>query len=115
MFRPVLILAESGSKKALPSDRFCQDSRVGRERMDSNIFQEKLEAKIMTAEDILNLPPQPSLWVVDKLIPEGCTFLSGLPKHYKSYLSLHLADCLTSGLPFLGKFQVKKKRVMYQS
>lgn len=52
--------------------------------------------------------------VKDILAENSMAALSGLPESYKSWVSLHLGNCVASGLPFLGKFEIQKKgNVLY--
>lgn len=53
-------------------------------------------------------------FLVDKLITRrGITIIGGFWKSYKTYIALHLAYCVASGTPFLGKYKVTKEPVFY--
>ena len=52
-------------------------------------------------------------WVVDQLIPEGVSLLSGPPKAGKSILCTALAYAVSCGGYFLGKFPCEEGRVLY--
>jgi RecA-family ATPase len=56
--------------------------------------------------------PEPE-FVVDGLIPEGFTILSGLPKTGKSFLALHIGLAVASGGVALGYFGCKQRNVFY--
>lgn len=48
-------------------------------------------------------------WLIDRIIPvEGFTFFVGAEATGKSFLTLSLADAVTTGKPWLDKFEVKK-------
>ena len=46
--------------------------------------------------------------LIDSFLPEGTTFIGGLPGEGKTLLALSLAKALTTGNPFLGKFLVNE-------
>jgi hypothetical protein len=51
-------------------------------------------------------------WAVDGMIPEsGITGLYGRPESFKSFLALHLAACISSGQPFLGRETCPSRRL----
>jgi hypothetical protein len=47
--------------------------------------------------------------LIDGFLPEGTTFLGGLPGEGKTFFALSIARALTTGKPFLGTFPVQKK------
>lgn len=54
--------------------------------------------------------PEPTKWLVEGLIPEeSCVVIGAEEKTGKSWLLFHLALCLASGLPFLGRFNVNRR------
>lgn len=76
-------------------------------------FAEKFETvnlKIMTRKEIKHLPAKKKMWLVKDLIPVGGTILAGAPKAYKTYLALHIANCLGTRKPVFGKFEVPAKK-----
>jgi hypothetical protein len=49
-------------------------------------------------------------WLIDRVLPvEGFTFFVGAEATGKSFLTLTLAEAVTTGRPWLGKFDVKKQ------
>ena len=46
--------------------------------------------------------------LIDSFLPEGTTFIGGLPGECKTLFALSIARALTTGKPFLGKFIVPK-------
>ena len=77
-----------------------------------NVLEEmkKLDPPVKTAEEILKLPDNIDIWAVKDLIPEGCTILAGAPKDYKTYLSIHIANCLATGKKVFGRFEISRER-----
>jgi len=71
---------------------------------------ERLDSSVKTAKEILELPDNVDIWVVKDLIPKGCTILAGAPKSYKTYLSIHIANCLFTGEKVFDKFEVSRTR-----
>lgn len=52
-------------------------------------------------------------WIVESLIPRhGVTIISGIPGSYKSYISLHIAQCASSGLKVFNRFNTTKINVL---
>ena len=56
--------------------------------------------EIISAEDLAAMPLAPPLFVVDGLIPQGVSLLSGASKTGKSWLMLWLGLQVSQGLPF---------------
>lgn len=74
---------------------------------------EKINLEFKTAREILEFSDNSNIWVVENLIPEGCTILAGTPKSYKTYLAIHIANCLTNENLVFGKFKVcGKKKIL---
>ena len=55
--------------------------------------------EIISAEDLAAMPLAPPLFVVDGLIPQGVSLLSGASKTGKSWLMLRLGLQVSQGLP----------------
>jgi len=47
--------------------------------------------------------------LIDGFLPEGTTFIGGLPGEGKTFFALSIARALTTGKPFLGTFPVQRK------
>ena len=74
---------------------------------DSNLPE---EFKTITADDILATELPKEKWLVDKIIPvEGFCFFVGPEASAKSFHSLLLARCVTTGEAWLKTFNVKKQ------
>jgi hypothetical protein len=69
-----------------------------------------LETNLWTMEKILAVEVPKDRYLVQDLIPRGCVFLSGPPKSMKSFVSMHLTACLSSGRKLFGRFDVPQKR-----
>ncbi len=53
-------------------------------------------------------------WFIKEILPQMVlVFISGRPKSGKSMCALHMALCLVSGRPFLGKYRTKRTKVLY--
>ncbi len=68
----------------------------------------------LTATELLAMDIKPIPFVVDELLPHGVTILAGAPKVGKSWMVLDLANCVSSGAPFLGR-PTKPCDVLYVS
>lgn len=56
----------------------------------------------------------PAKWIVEGLVLSGSIgFIAGEPKVTKSWLALHMAQAVSTGMPFLGKFKVDPCSVLY--
>lgn len=56
----------------------------------------------------------PRSWVVEGLVMSGSIgFIAGEPKVTKSWLALHMAQAVATGMPFLGKYPVLPSNVLY--
>jgi len=66
----------------------------------------------MDADTLMNRPMKKRPFLVEGLIPEGVTLLSGASKIGKSWLVLDLALCVSQGIPLWG-LQTAKCDVLY--
>ena len=67
---------------------------------------------ILTAKELMELDFPPPEWLIEGLLPEGLTVLSGAPKIGKSWLSLQLALAVTTGRPIFGRAPASEKGVL---
>ena len=75
--------------------------------MDQNI-----SIPILTAAELMKLEFPPPQWLVEGLLPEGLTVLSGAPKIGKSWLSLQIALSITTASPLFGRAPASEKSVL---
>lgn len=75
--------------------------------MDQQIFP-----PILTATELMKLEFSPPQWLVEGLLPEGLTVLSGAPKIGKSWLSLQIALSVTTASPLFGQAPTSEKNVL---
>lgn len=68
----------------------------------------------LTVTELLAMDIKPIPFVVDNLLPHGVTILAGSPKAGKSWMVLDLANCVSTGTPFLGH-PTKSCDVLYVS
>lgn len=66
----------------------------------------------MDAETLMNSPIKKNRFIVEGLIPEGVTLISGASKIGKSWLVLDLALCVSQGIPF-WRLETAKSDVLY--
>jgi KaiC/GvpD/RAD55 family RecA-like ATPase len=60
--------------------------------------------------DIMNKTYPGNKWLVQDLIPsEAITLISGAPASYKTFISIHLAQCVAEGKDFLGQFKIPER------
>lgn len=71
--------------------------------------------KTLTHEQLLTqVSANQRNWLVDGLVMEGSIgFVAGEAKVTKSWFSLHMAQAIATGLPFLGKFKTTPSNVLY--
>ncbi len=69
--------------------------------------------KPISFRELQSLSSQKTDWLVEDLFPSGSVnILSGYPASYKTWLLLHIALCVSKGVPVFGKFQVKQGKVL---
>ncbi|MCX6723672.1 MAG: AAA family ATPase [Candidatus Staskawiczbacteria bacterium] len=87
----------------------------------SSSEHEQLKARIekikswvpFTMGELLKMKLPKSLFLVESLIPEqGLAVISGHPGNCKSWVLLHIAQCVATGKPVFGKFETKKGNVL---
>jgi hypothetical protein len=60
-------------------------------------------------QNLLEHPPAKVGWIVEKIWPRrGKGWIAGQAKLWKSWIALDLLLCIAMGIPFLGRFEVKK-------
>ena len=70
-------------------------------------------SETLTAGELLKKEFPKTVWLVEGLIPsEGFTAITGTPASYKSFLTEHLAICVSMNLPFLNHFIVTQGSVL---
>jgi len=69
--------------------------------------------KLTSYNELMAKPLKPAEWVLEGLIPKvGVSLLAGDGGIGKSWLALHLAQCIASGNKFLGTFPVTQGKVL---
>jgi hypothetical protein len=64
-----------------------------------------------TAAELMSMPP-PS-WTIESVLPSGALVVTyGPPKSAKTFLALHQALCVATGIPMFGN-RVQRQRVLY--
>ena len=66
---------------------------------EKNIFE---TFGFYSVQDLTAEEKRPPAFIIENMVPEGLTFLSGAPKTRKSFLSLQMAIAVSTGLPFFG-------------
>jgi hypothetical protein len=74
----------------------------------------KHERQLLTASDLLKMPDdEKPEFLINMLVPEnGITALSGHPGVGKSWIMLHMAQCVATGARFLDEFGTKQGNVL---
>ncbi|HEY4761894.1 MAG TPA: AAA family ATPase [Thermoguttaceae bacterium] len=68
------------------------------------LTQQNLWPELLTAKDILSLPPDPTRWIWHQCLPVGgCSMLVAKPKVGKSTFAVCLALAVARGMTFLGR------------
>lgn len=65
-----------------------------------------------TIKQLLAMQIPEEEWVVEKLIPQGITLVTGASRSYKTFLMHSLAGSISSGTPFLQRFHCLKSNVL---
>ena len=66
-------------------------------------MEEKTLNPIFTSQDLMEQIFEPPQWIIEDLIPEGLTILSGAPKIGKSWLALQIANAVATKEPLFGR------------
>ena len=66
-------------------------------------MDQEIRKPIYTAAELMRLEFPPPQWLIEGLLPEGLTVLSGAPKIGKSWLSLQIALSITTASPLFGQ------------
>lgn len=65
---------------------------------------------LIRVHDIMNKTYPSNKWLVEDLIPsEAITLVSGAPASYKTFISIHLAQCVAEGKDFLGRYRIPQQ------
>lgn len=75
-------------------------------------MDKQISSPILTATELMKLEFSPPQWLVEGLLPEGLTVLSGAPKIGKSWLSLQIALSITTASPLFGRAPASEKSVL---
>ena len=75
-------------------------------------MDKQISSPILTAAELMRLEFSPPQWLVEGLLPEGLTVLSGAPKIGKSWLSLQIALSITTASPLFGRAPASEKSVL---
>ena len=67
---------------------------------------------ILTASKLMEIKFSPPQWLIEGLLPEGLSVLSGAPKIGKSWLSLQIALAVTTASPLFGRAPNSEKSVL---
>ena len=79
--------------------------------LSGKVSQYSTLPRLLMGADIAALPPFE--YIVEGILPRGgLACMSGIPGLAKSFVALHLALCVATGQPFLGR-QVERGRVLY--
>ena len=66
--------------------------------------QAEIWPELLSAKDLLQLPPDPTRWIWDRTLPAGgASILVAKPKIGKTHLAVNLSIAVARGIPFLGR------------
>lgn len=103
----VASIATSVAKYATEADTGCGPARV---------LTGEFQGRFVSLGELLRTEFPPIDWLVSRILVQGAVgWIGGPPKLGKSMIGLHLALCVSSGMPFLGEFAVKRGRALYVS
>ncbi len=71
------------------------------------------KSQLVSVGDILKREFPEDEWLVDDLLAlPSINAISGMPGHGKTFVTIHIAQCVAKGLPVFGKFPSKQARVL---
>jgi len=66
--------------------------------------QNEIWPELISAKDLLSLPPDPTRWIWDQCLPAGgASVLVSKPKCGKTHMAVSLGLAIARGIPFLGR------------
>ncbi len=102
-------LPESELKSVYRS--ICSIETKRRQEQNGNTVKDK--PRLWTVGEILAHDFGETEWIVESLIPkQGMTVLSGSPGDYKTWVTIHIALCMSHNTPVFGKFKVTQGNVL---
>jgi putative DNA primase/helicase len=111
-------IAAGGTREQLDAladacPEWTPDTQAEEEAEEEEEKQPAVTVTLLTDAEIISSEPPPVHWVVDGLIPEGgICLIAGDSGVGKSWLVIHTAQCVASGVPFLGHFEVSTNPVL---
>ena len=113
--KPILhSLNLTNCKPPLPESevRTIYESISRSELTKTGIRKETKPLEILTAKELKTIPFTEPQWAVTRLFENGTVNMIGAaPSNFKSWISLHIANCLTTGKPVFNEFEVTKQAV----
>jgi hypothetical protein len=105
---------KAGIKELLANVKYGSSGEIIstlREELD-RLAEEKGKADIISAARLKDAEYRNTEFIISGLLPIGLTLLMGSPKAGKSWLTLLMSECITSGFPLFG-YSVHKSAVLY--
>jgi KaiC/GvpD/RAD55 family RecA-like ATPase len=94
-------------------ERVRQAETKNKERGASEKGTTSFKMQLLRVADILGMDFPDDEWLVEHLIPlPSVIALSGVSGHGKTWVTIHIAQCVANGLPVFGKFSSKAARVL---
>jgi len=84
-------------------------------KQEQNPKRSDIWPELLSAKDLLQLPPDPTRWIWDQTLPAGgASILVAKPKIGKTHLAVNLAIAISRGIPFLRR-ETQQCGVVYLS
>lgn len=80
---------------------------------DASIPKAKWEESVVPARLLYGFKFDPTLFIVDEILPEGTMLITGKPKTRKSWLALNFGWAVGAGGKALGRYQALQGDVLY--
>ena len=105
---------ENMSTSAKMSFQYLHPELTVRKTLEENVSVEKKKDFELIWEGDLDNYKEDKEWIIDQIIPSRSVGVwTGKRSTYKTFIVLNAIFSIASGLPFLGRFQTKKGKIIY--
>lgn len=106
-----LAIAKAQSSTILPSSLWDKLKNIDK---TNDIQKPQNRIKITTGQELLSRDPVKIEWIVRDLIPiGGVTILGSEPGCFKTFIGLHISDCVCHGKDVFNAFPIKIGKVLF--
>jgi RNase H-fold protein (predicted Holliday junction resolvase) len=100
--------------ESLPKREARYDAPTSYDRIETKQpAHPSFKSQLLRVGEILNKEYPDEEWLIEDILPlPSVNALSGMPGHGKTFVTIHIAQCVAKGLPVFGKFPSKQAPVL---